>query len=213
MGFVSPGKSNKSWSKYFEFNAFLEPRQNHSYSLKDRRFGQLPALCLVGLHHFNDVIEYLETVPECRNQLACLCRSMIDLSDYLLFNWACAGLLGIHFYEPYLFMIIDQIATQSQCLEVFPKLYNEMLNPVEKFCQLEGPAIKSLSKSWNSPKSALFSYPADVVQSLENYLVTADTDLMKNTSNQFSLRLLLASRIRKGRRTNLDRMPKKLQQS
>ena len=29
------------------------------------------------------------------------------------------------------------------CLDVFPKLYDEMLSPVERFCQLETPAVKT----------------------------------------------------------------------
>ena len=83
MGLVSPGKSNKAWSQYFNFNRYLDPRDNQNYSLKDRRFGQLPALCLVGLHHFDDIIRYLETVPQVHNQLACLCRGMTDLEEGL----------------------------------------------------------------------------------------------------------------------------------
>ena len=178
MALVSPGKSNKSWSQYFKFNKYLDPRENHSYSLKDRRFGQLPALCLVALHHFDDILKYLERVPQVRNQLACLCRGMIDIEEFLKFVWAAASLLGVHFYEPYLFFIIDQNATQSECLEVFPKLYAEMLAPTENFCQLETPAMKSLSCSWQAPISGLSAYHEDVVLTLKDYLATADTDLM-----------------------------------
>ena len=132
MALVSPGKSNKAWSQYFNFNRYLDPRENHSHSLKDRRFGQLPALCLASLHHFDDIVRYLDTVPQVRNQLACLCRGMVDLDEYLKFIWSAAGLLGIPFYEPYLFFVIDQNATQSQCLDVFPKLYAEMLKSHRK---------------------------------------------------------------------------------
>ena len=178
MGLVSPDKSNMSWNRFFDFNRYLDPRQNHAFSLKDRRFGKLPAVCLVALHHFDDLMSYLNSVPDCRNQLACLCRSTIDLEDYLKFIWCAAGLLGLHLYEPYLFLIIDLSTPQSKLLEIFPRFYDEMLNPLKSFAQIREPALESLAIGWQSPYSPGSPYKADIIKSLELYLQGVDTQLL-----------------------------------
>ena len=96
MRFISPTFSHKAWSRHFQFNKFLEAKANCSFALKDHRFGQLATVCLIGLLHFNDVIEFLDSDPNCWNQLACMIRGMADLEDFLKFSWAATGLLSIH---------------------------------------------------------------------------------------------------------------------
>ena len=146
--------------------------------MKDHRFGQLAATCLVGLHHFNDVIKFLDQIPDCRNQLACMIRGMADLEDFLKFSWAAAGLLGIHLYEPYLNLIIDCNTPHSELLRIFPEFYNKMLHPSLTFSQLESPALKSLTDGWRSPHSSDSPYDSDVINSLVHYIQTADVTLL-----------------------------------
>ena len=140
----------------------------------------MAAVCLVGLHHFNDVIEFLDSDPDCRNQLACMIRGMADLEDFLKFSWAATGLLGIHLYEPYLNLIIDCNTPQSELLKIFPEFYNEMLNPGEifLFMKLGQSAFRSLRDGWQCPYGSSSPYDSDVISSLEYYLNTADEVLL-----------------------------------
>ena len=62
---VSPTYSHKAWSRYFQFNKFLGERKNRAFAVKDRRFGALPASCLVALHHFDDILSFLDQNPDC----------------------------------------------------------------------------------------------------------------------------------------------------
>ena len=191
MSLISPGKSHKAWSRYFDFNRYISPNVNHAYCLKDRRFGQLPALCLVALHHFDDLINYLDSVPSCRNQLACLCRGMVDIDEYLKFIWAGVGILGIHLYEPYLNIIIDLCTPQSKLLQIFPQLYSEMLDSPAVFCDIQVPALKSLTAGWRSPTSVDSPYKIDVVNSLQKFLDRTDRAFME--SHVRSLLKIIAS--------------------
>jgi hypothetical protein len=75
-------------SRYFQFCKFLGDKPNRAFAVKDRRFGALAASCLIGLHHYDDVITFLDKNPDYRNQLACLIRGMADLEDVLKFGWA-----------------------------------------------------------------------------------------------------------------------------
>lgn len=179
MRFVGPAYSHKAWSRHFQFNKFLGSKINRTFALRDRRFGKLAALCLIGLHHLNDLIKFLDSIPECRNQLACICRGMADLEEYLKFNWAVAGLLGIHLFEPYLGLIIDKNTPHSQLLKVFPAFHSEMKKPSEDFCQIEKPALVSIKSGWRSPSSSDSPFPKDAIESLKQYLEEADNDLIQ----------------------------------
>ena len=191
MALISPGKSHKAWSRYFDFNRYISPKVNRAYCLKDRRFGQLPALCLVALHHFDDLISYLDSVPACRNQLGCLCRGMIDIEDYLKFIWAGAGLLGIHLYEPYLNLIIDLNTPQSKLLTVFPHLYDEMISPSASFCKTDVSAFESLAVGWQLPTSVDSPYKHDVVSTLQGFIDETDQTFME--THVKSLLVVIAS--------------------
>ena len=193
MRLVSPSYSHKAWSRYFQFNKFLGSKKNKAFAVKDRRFGALPASCLVGLHHFDDVQAFLDQHPDCRNQLACICRGMADLEDVLKFSWACLGLIGLHLYEPYLYLIIDLNTVQSKLIKIFPQLYEE-LNDKERrksLCQLESPALESIAQAWRSPLNPQSPYDHDVIKSLQNYLSDADLPLMEAHMNE-ALKLLAA---------------------
>ena len=61
MRLVSPSYSHKAWSRYFQFTKFLGNKKNRAFAVKDRRFGALPASCLVGLHHFDDISSIIWT--------------------------------------------------------------------------------------------------------------------------------------------------------
>ena len=76
---VSPSFSHEAWSRYFQFNKFLGERKNRAFAVKDRRLGALPASCLVALHHFADILAFLDQNPDCRNRLSCICRGMEDI--------------------------------------------------------------------------------------------------------------------------------------
>ena len=67
MRLVSPSFSHKT---YFQCNKFLGERKNRAFAVKDRRFGALPASFLVALHHFDDILPFLDQNPDCRNPLA-----------------------------------------------------------------------------------------------------------------------------------------------
>ena len=155
MCLVSPSYSHKAWSRYFQFTKFLGNKKNRAFAVKDRRFGALPASCLVGLHHFDDILNYLDKNPDCMNQLACICRGMSDLDEVLKFAWACLGLIGIHLYEPYLYLIIYLNTVQSQLIPLFQQLYSELNDSKShgNLCQLQSPAFKSLEVAWRSPIS------------------------------------------------------------
>ena len=56
MRLVSPSFSHKT---YFQCNKFLGERKNRAFAVKDRRFGALPASFLVALHHFDDILPFL----------------------------------------------------------------------------------------------------------------------------------------------------------
>lgn len=180
MRLVSPTFSHKAWSRYFQFNKFLGNRKNRAFAVKDRRFGALPASCLVALHHFDDIQAFLDQNPDCRNQLACICRGMADLEDVLKFAWASLALIGIHLYEPYLYLIIDLNTVQSQLIGVFQQLYTELMNASKRksLCQLKSPALRSLEAGWRSPLSPESPYEQEVVESLQTYLKDADEVLM-----------------------------------
>ena len=79
MRLVSPSFSHKT---YFQCNKFLGERKNRAFAVKDRRFGALPASCLVALHHFDDILAFQDQNPDCRNQLACICRGMEDILKF-----------------------------------------------------------------------------------------------------------------------------------
>jgi hypothetical protein len=193
MRLVSPTYSHKAWSRYFQFNKFLGARKNRAFAVKDRRFGALPASCLVALHHFDDILAFLDQNPDCRNQLACICRGMADLEDVLKFAWASLALIGIHLYEPYLYLIIDLNTVQSQLIDVFQQLYIE-LNDASKhksFCQIQTPALNSLEAAWRSPLCPESPYDQDVVKSLQLYLEDADKTLIQAHINE-SLKTLAA---------------------
>ena len=197
MRLVSPSYSHKAWSRYFQFNKFLGTRKNRAFAVKDRRFGALPASCLVALHHFDDILAYLDQNPDCRNQLACICRGMADLeevlNDIVLLtseksqgilrdsNPGSLGLIGIHLYEPYLYLIIDLNTVQSVLLTLFCQLYDELSNPEKhgSLCQFQSPAFKSLETAWRSPSSPESPYEREVIESLENYLKDADKILLQ----------------------------------
>ena len=151
---VSPSCSHKAWSRYFQFTKFLGNKKNRAFAIKDRRFGALPASCLVGLHHFDDVPNYLDQNPDSTNQLACIYRRKSDLREVLKFAWACLGLIGVHLCEPYLYLIIDLNTVQSQ-LPLFQQLYSELTDSKShgNLCQLQSPAFKSLEVAWRSPLS------------------------------------------------------------
>ena len=59
MGLVSPDKSNMSWSTFFRSERYLDSCQNHEFSL----FEKPPAISLVALHYFDDLMSYLNSVP------------------------------------------------------------------------------------------------------------------------------------------------------
>ena len=111
---------------------------------------------------------------------------MADLDEYLKFIWAAAGLSGLHVYEPYLFLIIDQNTPQSKLLSIFPQFYEEMLHPRKSFTQLNESALECLAESWRSPRSTNSPYKSDVMKSLETYLETVDKDLME-THNKYRI--------------------------
>ena len=90
---VSPTYSHKAWSRYFQFNKFLGERKNRAFAVKDRRFGALPASCIVALHHFDDILSFLDQDPDCRSQLACICIGMADLEEVMKFAWASLALI------------------------------------------------------------------------------------------------------------------------
>ena len=186
MRLVSPSYSHKAWSRYFQFNKFLGQRKNRAFAVKDRRFGALPASCLVALHHFDDILNYLDQNPDCRNQLACICRGMADLEDVLKFSWACLGLIGIHLYEPYLFLIIDLNTVQSKLIPLFQQLFDELSDPKNhgSLCQLQQPAFKSLQTAWRSPLSSDSPYEKEVIESIQQYLEDADLALMQAHINE-----------------------------
>ena len=193
MRLVSPTYSHKAWSRYFQFNKFLGERKNRAFAVKDRRFGALPASCLVALHHFDDILSFLDQNPDCRNQLACICRGMADLEEVLKFAWASLALIGIHLYEPYLYLIIDLNTKQSQLIGIFQQLYDELMdaNKHKSFCQLQSPALPSLGTAWRSPSSQDSPYEQEVVDSLQVYLEDTDKALMKAHINE-SLKVLAA---------------------
>ena len=108
---------------------------------------------------------------------------MADLEDILKFAWACVGLIGIHLYEPYLYLIIDLIlnAKQSLLIPIFQQLYEELIfaNKHGNLCQLLTPAFKTLEPAWGPRSSREFPFEEDIVRSLEQYLEDADHALMQ----------------------------------
>jgi hypothetical protein len=181
MRLVSPLCSHKAWSRYFQFKKFLGTQKNLAFAVKDRRFGALPASCLVALYHSDDILAYLDQNPDCRNQLASICRCMADLKEVLKFAWATLGVIGIHLYESYLYLIIDLNTVQSVLLTLFCQLYDELSNPEKhgSLCQFQSPDFKSLETAWRSPSSPESPYKREVIESLENYLKDADKILLQ----------------------------------
>ena len=106
---------------------------------------------------------------------------MSDLEEVLKFAWACLGLIGVHLYEPYLYLIIDLNTKQSQLIPLFQQLYSELTDSKShgNLCQLQSPAFKSLEVAWRSPLSQESPYDKDVIESLQKYLSDADTPLMQ----------------------------------
>ena len=43
---------------------FLGAHKNRAFAVKDRRFGALHASCLVALHHFDDILAFLDQNPD-----------------------------------------------------------------------------------------------------------------------------------------------------
>ena len=97
------------------------------------------------------------------------------------FAWACLGLIGIHLYEPYLYLIIDLNTVQSQLIPLFQQLYSELNESKNhgNVCQLQSPAFKSLEVAWRSSLSPESPYDKDVIESLQEYLSDADKPLMQ----------------------------------
>ena len=95
------------------------------------------------------------------------------------------GLIGIHLYEPYLYLIIDMNTVQSKLICIFPKLYEELKDRSKRnhLCQLAQPALESLAVSWRSPLSPESPYDHEVIQSLQQYLNDADIPLMEAHMN------------------------------
>ena len=82
--FVNEENSAKPWNRFSHFSQYIAPKQNETISLKDHRFNRLnDCCCLVVLHHFDDIAEYLMKFDSITNNMAILDRSFIDLGDVL----------------------------------------------------------------------------------------------------------------------------------
>lgn len=119
---VSPDFSHKTWCKYFKFTEFLDTKhiKNECFALKDRRFGKLSACSAVTIRHWNDIKEFLQE-SDSRNQLECCVRSYLN-NDVIKLSLVAMALVGIHLIEPYLGLILDAKASNTELLKVFPKV-------------------------------------------------------------------------------------------
>ena len=118
---------------------------------------------------------------------------MADLEDVLKFAWASLALIGIHLYEPYLYLIIDMNTVQSKLIGLFQQLYNELVDEKKhaSFCQLEKPALNSLKAALRSPLSPESPYEQEAVETLQKFLEETDKPLMEAHINK-SLKVLAA---------------------
>ena len=99
--FVNEENSAKPWNRFSHFSQYIAPKQNETIFLKDHRFNRLNDCCLVFLHHFDDIAEYLMKFDSITNNMAILDRSFIDLGDVL------KTILGHHITRPFHRLLID----------------------------------------------------------------------------------------------------------
>lgn len=105
--FVNEENSAKPWNRFSHFSQYIAPKQNETISLKDHRFNRLNDCCLVFLHHFDDIAEYLMKFDSITNNMAILDRSFIDLGDVLKPIFCATAILGHHITRPFHRLLID----------------------------------------------------------------------------------------------------------
>lgn len=125
---VNEDNRAKPWNRFSHFSQFIAPKQNETISFKDHRFNRLNDCCLVALHHFDDIGEYLMKFKNITNNMAILDRSFIDLGDILKPIFCATAILGYHITRPFHRLLLDLNTTYDTLLVAFPKLYDELTN-------------------------------------------------------------------------------------
>ena len=179
--FINSDFSEKPWNRQLDFDTFISPKKNESLSLKDHRFNRVSDCCTNILYHLDDISRFLDIHKGIVNGLAVLDRTFIDM-EVLKSLFCASSLIGIHFANPFLVLLLRKKTTYETLLESYPKLYEDLNMQVgESFLQTERRIVsfvedttftESLPKSHLRENVAAISsqYKDDVLTILKNLL-------------------------------------------
>ena len=171
----------RSWNRYDAYCKFCKDqgKQNMGQELHGNRFGDLEKCCAIGIYSLETWTDFINTHTEVRNDLAIFLRDTQHLSDICTLLWLGPALIGIHLTEPYLSLLIDHEASHVDLLEIFPKLYKELLDSLNKVAQVEEPAFKSLQHVWINPLSQNSPYKEAVGEAIARAIKQCDQNILE----------------------------------
>ena len=138
----------RMWNRYNSFTTFAERRgiRNVGHMIHANRFGEFEERCAGGVYMAESWIAWIETFSDIRNTLPCYLRTVINLMDICVFQWAAASLIGLHVTPPFMSMLLDYKVTQRELLDILPNLYNDLCSYQTSFIKFDSPAVKLLSE-------------------------------------------------------------------
>ena len=172
----------RSWNRYDAYSKFCkdQDKRNMGQELHGNRFGDLEKCCAIGIYSIQTWIDFINIHTEVRNDLAVFLRDTQHLSEMCTLLWLGPALVGVHLTEPYLSLLIDHNATHSDLLEIFPKLYRELLDSPSRAMQLDEPAFLSLQHGWISPMSSKSPYSKIVGEAISEAIHLCNRTMLEN---------------------------------
>ena len=187
--FINSDFSEKPWNRQLDFDTFISPKKNESLSLKDHRFNRVSNCCTNILYHLDDISRFLDIHKGIVNGLAVLDRTFIDM-EVLKSLFCASSLIGIHFANPFLVLLLRKKTTYETLLESYPKLYEDLNMQVgESFLQTERRIVSFVEDTTfteSLPKSHLRENVAAISSQYKDDVLTILKSLLPRIAESFS---------------------------